>query len=1285
MMADAKSSCFCIVHPGSALGVAKFGFGPTSVDIELPEKEAHEDERLGINQGPVSGSSGATGSSFRSFAFDRVFEPGASQDNVFEEVAHSAVVQALSSFRSCLFLAIGGTGGGKTFVSTGGAKSFADRGLIPRSVTALFDALAARSDRASFEVSISFFEIYRDSVIDLLCGKRRRVLVEDSADGPKLVGLLKQVVGTESEAYHLLFQGDSNRHFERLPENPETSRGHVFYQVHLAHACGQEAVLTFADLAAPASTKNHATATIVQSLDALRALSRAMCAGLPMDFNSSLLTKILMPWIKPTLDQPMPSVEIIHPLKYVEGKEKELYDFLQLVRILHQAMKTRRCIGSSADALTDLSSDGCGFRVVSQAAGPMSSAAPLYEQEETMTDPGAVSGNLTLGEQPWIPEPSLQVPTLGAGAMSASCLAKPLTLAQDARSPAEFTLSPTSFEGGSCSAGSPLRWSPESAVVPADGEKAPSIHPTVAAPTIPWNDNSALPLATDATSQPQCLTLEREVLPEWERALPAEAPYQPPQTQEKNKLATERASVTETTSWHPKPLTTDYYYSSNLEPSFPPVQSEQSRPTPLAAQGYRCTSDEVISKTSRASYSNASVQTELTPMETMAAPSLQEPVSKQPAGICVARFAGSSSVPTPARSQRLPGSNSITEPGRHGKETERVLQNSDFDEQFGQRTSLRRFSNASVPSQSFIPPPANLAAHESLAVSAQLSKFSDEHVAHPAQESEQTFERSIALQPGSHTHDGLQQQSPQECLPLNAIHLLRLQAQEERSHQLQSGPAPRPSLASQSQFVEIKHIPSNQLPPGGGLHPTALEGHMPVSRLYPSPAEVHPVSPPQAADTAEVANAPWQLSPDATLQHALPSYTPSQFEPLACHAPAQAGPSQHVQLAMPEPSYTPPQPDCMHSARITSWSNQPHPHHCAQQSLNAHATFTSGQPHGAIRSPVPSKHTPRSSSAPGTARQSVASSTISGTEELQIHSARIGHPVSVFPQRGRRSSLDGYGSSLQPQVLEAAGRLSSCCQAQSPMRERPCLQQVCATSSSSWQPAAQASQSPQRLMAVSPAPARRGSCTGSCHGSSSPMSMSPASARNSPSPQPVRASNTRINAYARDASPSFGPVSHMTQIAQGAAMADVTLRPTAPEPNRGRCMVQHLHAAAAAGARDAPRSVSPMQAVRVQTVQPQTSTHEQRFATAVASSQFTQGRTRSVSPQPTLLSAGQTLHGVSAAGAFPFLRREMVVQPNTGSLHIQSAPNNLVPSQAGSQILSMQVAGRSQLLRRPGG
>eukprot|EP00435_Cladocopium_sp_Y103_P022894 s2039_g5.t1 len=146
-----------------------------------------------------------------------------------------------------------------------------DRGLIPRSVSALFEAMAAEPEREDVEVSVSFYELYKDAVVDLLSERRRKVPIKPTENGPQLIGLLRQVVSTESDAYHLLFQGDSNRHFQSFAQNSETSRGHVFYLLHITQRfTGKRAVLAFVDLAAPIAVRNPANTAIAQSLDALK-------------------------------------------------------------------------------------------------------------------------------------------------------------------------------------------------------------------------------------------------------------------------------------------------------------------------------------------------------------------------------------------------------------------------------------------------------------------------------------------------------------------------------------------------------------------------------------------------------------------------------------------------------------------------------------------------------------------------------------------------------------------------------------------------------------------------------------------------------------------------------------------------------------------------------------------------------------------------------------------------------------------------------------------------------
>jgi hypothetical protein len=336
-MAQGRARSFCLINPGSAFDTSKFTFGETHVNVETPSNGLCNADRSTGSRGTLAAP--LSDGQADAFVFDRVFEPSTSQETIFQEIARASVLEVLDHFTSAAFIALGASGVGKTFAVTGGAKRFVDRGLIPRSISALFEALSARPDRNEFEVAITFFEIYKDNIEDLLSDRRRQVTLQSSGDGLALLGLSKQAVATESDAYHLLFQGDSNRHFERFPHNAETSRGHVFYEVHFSHApSGREATLSFIDLAASISTKNQVTASIDRSISAFRNMLVALHAGQEPDIGASSLTKLLWPWFEPRSGPPAVHVALINPIKFSLQMQEELHDWLQLTRLAGEVL-----------------------------------------------------------------------------------------------------------------------------------------------------------------------------------------------------------------------------------------------------------------------------------------------------------------------------------------------------------------------------------------------------------------------------------------------------------------------------------------------------------------------------------------------------------------------------------------------------------------------------------------------------------------------------------------------------------------------------------------------------------------------------------------------------------------------------------------------------------------------------------------------------------------------------------------------------------------------------------
>ncbi|CAE7229104.1 KIF6 [Symbiodinium sp. CCMP2592] len=348
MLGKPKARCFCIVHPESEQ-CPDISFSQTSVQMKLP----------GVGEEPPRGQQEEL---LRDFAFDRVFGPGGpgpGQARIFQEVAQPALQDAVERLESCCFVALGCSGHGKTFAVTGGPRRFEDRGLVPRAISCLFELLNAKTSREDFQVKVSFFELYRDSILDLL-SKRDPVISRVGQSQKPRMPCPMELTAThtqvscvscisESEAYQRLFEGDARRHFERLPRNSETSRGHVFFQLHINKEGAEgarEAVLSFVDLATHSQCpRNQATESIERSLQELRQLARSICAGLPTEPEPGPLGSLLLPWLRPggssTPGNPLPGLVTLLPLKWQKQSNSEIYDFLQLARILHQAAKSR--------------------------------------------------------------------------------------------------------------------------------------------------------------------------------------------------------------------------------------------------------------------------------------------------------------------------------------------------------------------------------------------------------------------------------------------------------------------------------------------------------------------------------------------------------------------------------------------------------------------------------------------------------------------------------------------------------------------------------------------------------------------------------------------------------------------------------------------------------------------------------------------------------------------------------------------------------------------------------
>jgi kinesin family protein 6/9 len=174
------------------------------------------------------------------FHFNSTISMSASQEEVFKKVGAPAVQNALDGFNSTIF-AYGQTGSGKTFTLTGGPERYQDRGIIPRSISMIYNEIRTRTD-VQIKCYVSYLEIYNEQGYDLLDEGHETTkledlpkvqMLEDEHGNFHLKNLSMHAADNEEDALNLLFMGDTNRAIAETPMNMASSRSHCIFSVAL--------------------------------------------------------------------------------------------------------------------------------------------------------------------------------------------------------------------------------------------------------------------------------------------------------------------------------------------------------------------------------------------------------------------------------------------------------------------------------------------------------------------------------------------------------------------------------------------------------------------------------------------------------------------------------------------------------------------------------------------------------------------------------------------------------------------------------------------------------------------------------------------------------------------------------------------------------------------------------------------------------------------------------------------------------------------------------------------
>ncbi|XP_054885991.1 uncharacterized protein kif16bb [Poeciliopsis prolifica] len=157
-----------------------------------------------------------------------------SQEKIFKDLGSDVLKAAFDGYNACVF-AYGQTGSGKSYTMMGNK---VDKGLIPRICEELFLEISnrRRSSSMSFQMEVSYLEIYNERVQDLLkrppCSEDGALKVrEHPTDGPYVENLSKHMVLSQSNVESLITLGNATRTIARTSMNDFSSRSHTIFTI----------------------------------------------------------------------------------------------------------------------------------------------------------------------------------------------------------------------------------------------------------------------------------------------------------------------------------------------------------------------------------------------------------------------------------------------------------------------------------------------------------------------------------------------------------------------------------------------------------------------------------------------------------------------------------------------------------------------------------------------------------------------------------------------------------------------------------------------------------------------------------------------------------------------------------------------------------------------------------------------------------------------------------------------------------------------------------------------
>ncbi|KAK3873312.1 hypothetical protein Pcinc_021669, partial [Petrolisthes cinctipes] len=173
----------------------------------------------------------------KAFTYDYAYPADSSQGYVYETAVKNVVKNLFKGYNVTV-LAYGQTGTGKTHTmgTTYTRDDDVEPGIIPRAVKDIFDGVAEQNE-CEYMVKVSFIELYKENLFDLLNNRSRDEcsvdIREDPKCGIKIVGLTEIPVTSLEETMRCLEHGAMNRATGATAMNAHSSRSHAIFSLHI--------------------------------------------------------------------------------------------------------------------------------------------------------------------------------------------------------------------------------------------------------------------------------------------------------------------------------------------------------------------------------------------------------------------------------------------------------------------------------------------------------------------------------------------------------------------------------------------------------------------------------------------------------------------------------------------------------------------------------------------------------------------------------------------------------------------------------------------------------------------------------------------------------------------------------------------------------------------------------------------------------------------------------------------------------------------------------------------